>query len=63
MCAAAMGYAALFAAGTNTLLAPIAIGMEIFGTQYFLPIFIVCAIAFLLNKNHSIYVLQRNLRL
>lgn len=63
MFAAAMGYAALFAAGTNTLLAPIAIGMEIFGTQYFLPIFIVCAIAFLLNKNHSIYVLQRNLRL
>lgn len=63
MFAAALGYAALFAAGTNTLLAPIAIGMEIFGTQYFMPFFIVCAIAFLLNKNHSIYVLQRNLRI
>ena len=56
---AALGYVAVFGAGTNTLLAPIAIGMEIFGYQYFPFFFVVCVIAFLVNRNESIYALQR----
>lgn len=56
---AALGYAAVFGAGTNTYLAPIMIGMEIFGFQYFPLFFIVCSIAYLVNQNKSIYALQQ----
>ena len=37
---AALGYVAVFGAGTNTFLAPIAIGLELFGPQYFYLFFI-----------------------
>lgn len=57
--AAALGYAAVFGAGTNTWLAPMMIGMEMFGYQYFPLFFIVCAIANLVNGNLSIYTLQK----
>lgn len=56
---AALGYAAVFGSGTNTFLAPIAIGMEIFGYEYFPLFFIVCAVAYLTNRNQSIYALQQ----
>lgn len=57
--AAALGYAAVFAGGTNTLFAPVFIGCEIFGFGN-APLFaIVCVFAFLFNSNHSIYSEQR----
>ena len=37
---AALGYCSVFGAATNTFLAPIAIGMEVFGYQYF-PFFFI----------------------
>ena len=49
-------------AATNTFLAPIAIGMEVFGYQYFPFFFVVCAIAYIVNQNESIYALQRQVR-
>lgn len=59
---AALGYSSVFGAATNTFLAPIAIGMEVFGYQYFPFFFIVCAIAYIMNQNESIYALQRQVR-
>lgn len=59
ICCAALGYAAVFAGGTNTLLAPIFIGAEIFGFEN-IPFFaVVCTASFLFNSNHSIYPLQK----
>lgn len=58
---AALGYAAVFAAGTNTWVAPLVIGMEIFGYAYFPFFFVTCSFAFLVNGNQSIYGLQRKL--
>lgn len=57
---AALGYAAVFAAGTNTLLAPILIGAEVFGTDNILLFVIVCSIAYVFNGNQSIYKLQKD---
>lgn len=60
---AALGYAAVFGAGTNTWLASIMVGAEVFGFQFF-PFFFVCStVAYLFNGNCSIYALQRNLSL
>ena len=59
---AALGYCSVFGAATNTFLAPIAIGMEVFGYQYFPFFFIVCAISYIANQNESIYALQRQVR-
>lgn len=55
---AALGYAATFGSATNTLLAPIFIGCEVFGFSYLPAFFIVCAIAYLFNMDKSIYTLQ-----
>lgn len=55
---AALGYAAVFGAGTNTMIAPILIGMEIFGWSTFPVMFVVCMIGYLFNRNMSIYELQ-----
>ncbi|MCQ2507565.1 MAG: chloride channel protein [Dorea sp.] len=60
--AAAMGYAAVFGSATNTLLAPIMIGVEVFGFAYLPHFFIVCVIAYLLNNNTSIYGAQKLLK-
>jgi H+/Cl- antiporter ClcA len=56
---AMLGYAAVFGAGTNTYFASIMVGMEIFGYQYFPLFFIVCSVAYIINRNQSIYALQR----
>lgn len=56
---AALGYAAAFAGGTNTWLAGICIGMEIFGFQGFPLFFTVCSAAYLVNHSQSIYALQQ----
>lgn len=55
---AALGYAATFGGATNTLLAPIFIGCEVFGFSYLPAFFIVCAVAYLFNMDKSIYTLQ-----
>lgn len=59
---AALGYASVFGAATNTFLAPIAIGIEVFGSAYFPFFFVVCAISYIVNQNESIYALQRQVR-
>lgn len=57
--AAALGYAALFGSATNTILAPIFIGVEVFGYENLPYFFVVCAIAYVFNGNKSIYTAQR----
>ncbi len=56
---AALGYAAVFGAGTNTWLAPIMVGVEIFGFQGFPAFFICCSAAYFVNHSQSIYALQQ----
>ncbi|WP_099468062.1 chloride channel protein [Konateibacter massiliensis] len=56
---AALGYAAIFGSATNTLLAPILIGAEVFGTENILIFAVVCSIAYVFNGNRTIYSLQK----
>lgn len=53
--AAALSYAAVFGAGTNTLIAPILVGLELFGGEHFGTFFLACAVAYVCNGGHSIY--------
>ncbi len=57
--AAALGYAAVFGGATNTFLAPVLIGAEVFGFENLPYFFIVCAAAYLVNMDKSIYSLQK----
>lgn len=57
---AALGYAAVFGSATNTLLAPILIGAEVFGTDNILVFVIVCSIAYVFNGNKTIYTSQKS---
>jgi H+/Cl- antiporter ClcA len=59
---AALGIAAVFASGTNTLVAPIFFGTELFHGHYARYFAIVCALSFYCNHNRSIYEKQRRLR-
>lgn len=56
---AALGYVSVFGSATNTLLAPIFIGAEVFGYDFILYFFIVSAVAYVFNGNKSIYSAQR----
>lgn len=56
---AALGYAAVFGSATNTLIAPILIGAEVFGTDNILIFVVVCSIAYVFNGNKTIYTLQK----
>ncbi|MDO5294258.1 MAG: chloride channel protein [bacterium] len=56
---AALGYAAVFGSATNTILAPIFIGVEVFGYEYLPYFFLVCSISYVFNANKSIYAMQR----
>lgn len=56
---AALGYAAVFGSASNTLLAPMLIGGEVFGFAYLPYFFIVCAMAYLCNGSNCIYPLQK----
>lgn len=58
---AACGCAAVFGSATKTLLAPIFIGVEIFGTQTLPYFFIVCVTAYVVAGHDSIYVGQKEL--
>lgn len=56
---AGLGYVSVFGSATNTLLAPILLGGEVFGfanTPYFA---IVAVAAFLFSHKHTIYALQK----
>ena len=55
---AALGYAAVFAGATNTLFAPVLIGLEVFGTNDMVPFLLVCIFAYLVNGDNSIYAAQ-----
>lgn len=55
MLAAGLGYAAVFGGATNTLLAPILIGCEVFGYENLPMFFIVCVIAYICSGNLCIY--------
>lgn len=56
---AALGYAAVFGSATNTLLAPVMIGLEVFGTENAIPLVVVCILAYLMNGGSSIYTAQQ----
>ena len=60
--AAALGYAAVFGAATNTLFAPILVGAEIFGFDLLPAFFIVCTVAYVCNGDQCIYG-QKKIRL
>ncbi|NNJ29308.1 chloride channel protein [Lacrimispora defluvii] len=60
--AAALGYTAVFGSATNTLLAPVFIGAEVFGYSYVPYFFLVCCVAYVFNDNKSIYTAQKNLQ-
>ena len=55
---ASLGYAAVFGSATNTVIAPVLIGLEVFGSQNAIPLVVVCLLAYLVNGNHSIYGAQ-----
>ena len=55
---ASFGYAAVFGSATNTVIAPILIGLEVFGSQNAIPLVVVCLLAYMVNGNHSIYGAQ-----
>ena len=57
--AAALGYAAVFGSATNTIIAPIIIGLEVFGSNNIEAFFIVCIVAYIVNGNISIYGSQK----
>lgn len=59
MLCAALGYAAVFGSATNTLIAPIMIGLEVFGGANMVLFVIVCAIAYGVNGDLSIYVQEK----
>ncbi len=56
---AALGYASVFGSATNTFLAPIMIGAEVFGFENLPYFFIVSSVAFVFNGNKSIYGNQK----
>ncbi len=56
---AALGYIAVFGSATNTFWAPVLIGVEVFGGTNAACYFVVCAVAFAINRNKSIYTAQK----
>lgn len=59
MLTGALGYAAVFGSATNTLIAPIIIGAEVFGGNNILLFAVVCSVAFIFNGNRTIYSSQK----
>ena len=60
---AGLGYLSVFGSSTNTLLAPIFIGVEVFVPANVLPYVIVMAFAYLINHKTSIYGQQKMLEM
>ena len=59
MLCAALGYAAVFGSATNTLIAQIMIGLEVFGGADMVLFVIVCVIAYGVNGDISIYAQEK----
>lgn len=59
--AAALGYAAVFGAATNTMIAPAIMGAEVFGFAHTPELLIVCFVARLVSRHHSIYDNQHSI--
>ncbi len=57
--AAALGYAAVFGAATNTLLSPVFLGVEMFGGASLPFMSIACLAAYLFNFDRSVYNQKR----
>ena len=57
--AAAIGYICVFGGGTNTFLAPLLIGGEVFGFRWLPCFFIACSAARLFSGRRSIYEMQK----
>ena len=53
--AACLGYAAVFGAATNTLIAPVLLCVELFGGNLLPYAAVVCVAAYLFNFGHSVY--------
>lgn len=60
---AGLGYLSVFGSSTNTILAPIFIGVEVFGPANAVPYAIVMAFAYLINHKTSIYGQQKMLEI
>ena len=56
---AGIGFVAVFAGATNTLLACILMGVELFGIQASPFIIIACAMAYLFSGHRSVYASQQ----
>ena len=63
MLVAALGYIAVFASATNTLFAPIIIGIEIFGGENAFWFIIACCTAYVFNGCQTIYPNQKRHRI
>ncbi|ANX02242.1 voltage-gated chloride channel protein [Thermoclostridium stercorarium subsp. leptospartum DSM 9219] len=55
----ALGFVAVFGSATNTVLAPVFVGAEIFGYDYLPYFFIISTVAYVFSGNKSIYPAQR----
>ncbi len=58
---AAMGCVAVYSSATNTLIAPIFIGIEMFGTGMGIYIAVACIVAYAINGNRSVYTRQSHI--
>ncbi|PTQ82927.1 H+/Cl- antiporter ClcA [Trichococcus patagoniensis] len=56
---AALGYASVFASATNTFIAPIFIGVEVFGYDTLPYFFAIVSVAYAFNNGHSIYAQEK----
>lgn len=56
---AALGYATVFGSATNTFLAPMFIGAEVFGYEYLPFFFVTCSLGYIFNGKQSIYSSQK----
>ncbi|WP_159592100.1 chloride channel protein [Streptococcus halichoeri] len=55
---AALGYTAVFGSATNTVVTPIIIGYEVFGPHQLPAFFLVCVVAYVVDRRQTIYGLQ-----
>ncbi|WP_193211656.1 voltage-gated chloride channel family protein [Luteolibacter marinus] len=56
---AALGFVAVFAGATNTPVACVLMGVELFGAGHLVPMAIACGVAFLCSGHSGIYLSQR----
>lgn len=56
---AALGYASVFASATNTFIAPVFIGVEVFGYDTLPYFFAIVSVAYVFNSGYSIYAQEK----